>query len=219
MTTRDNTDKAPPSDEQVASAKQLLLRKLLDAPRFQSNGASSNAAEKYCEEVATSMRRTWSTRAAFRDHLQVIVANVGLIKPALDEFDPDALGKMAPSDIMSKRVKARHEKLRMKRSRESDEVDDTRIHCDQCGFVRRTRLNLNRMALDSEDLGSQFEYNFDNVCECGADVIPEVEIRKIDDSSDSDDEIAAGAAGATKSVDSSKLAEAIPDAVVPERSK
>eukprot|EP00331_Platyophrya_macrostoma_P006677 CAMPEP_0176423132 /NCGR_PEP_ID=MMETSP0127-20121128/10114_1 /TAXON_ID=938130 /ORGANISM="Platyophrya macrostoma, Strain WH" /LENGTH=69 /DNA_ID=CAMNT_0017804049 /DNA_START=88 /DNA_END=294 /DNA_ORIENTATION=- len=68
-----NTDKLPPSDEQVASAKQLLLKKLRDAPMFQLSSTPSSScsgkstdAESFCDAVVQSMRGHWNTRAAFR---------------------------------------------------------------------------------------------------------------------------------------------------------
>jgi hypothetical protein len=171
-----------PTDSQRAHARSLLKRKLSDAPCFKSN---PEELESFAAGVEASMFASKLTSSAFRDHLLAIVSNVAKILDVVQDFEPADLGSMHPQDILDKKSRERQEKRSAKRSRETQVKDDTSIFCANCGLPRMTRLNLNRMGLDSEELGSQYEYNFETVCQCGHDTI-ELKVNRLDDSSDSD---------------------------------
>jgi hypothetical protein len=60
-------------------------------------------------------------------------------------------------DVSTRDERALREKQMRKRAIEELVRDDTQILCKRCGLPRLDRVNLNRMALDSDDLGSHFE--------------------------------------------------------------
>ncbi|CUG91253.1 Hypothetical protein, putative [Bodo saltans] len=177
---------AAPTDAQRVHARTLLQRKLTDAPYFKN---SPEKLEPFVVGIEASMFASKVSSSAFRDHLLAIVSNVTKLLTVVQDFDPAELGSMHPQDILDKKSKERQEKRSAKRSRETQIKDDTSIICTNCGLPRMTRLNLNRMGLDSEELGSQYEYNFETVCQCGNDTI-ELKINRLDDSSSSDSDTA-----------------------------
>lgn len=169
--------------EQRAGAKDIITRRLQDAPYFVSN---PTLLQPFVSSIEDSIFRSQRTAAAYREQLLAIVANIRQIKGNIDEFDPGELGSTKPTEILTKKQKAQKEKLLEKRAREDKVDDDTRIHCPQCNFPRSSRLNLNRMGLDNETLGSQYEYNFETMCQCGYD---DAEVEELpDETSDSETE-------------------------------
>lgn len=178
------------TDAQRFHAKALLHKKLVDAPHFK---AHPEKLEQFVSDVEASMFASKAIGNAFRDQLLAIVSNLAKILHVIQDFSPHELGKMHPQDILDEQAKKRQERRSMKRSRETELKEDTSIFCGSCGCPRMTRLNLNRMGLDSEELGSQYEYNFETVCQCGNDTI-ELNVNRLDDSSDSDAEEATSSA-------------------------
>lgn len=175
----------PPSDEQRQNARAVLTRRFEKAPLFSASSGESSLAV-FVNNVEESLFKHKRNHAAYRDQLLAIVSNAARMIPTLEDFDPADIGQMHPSEMLSRNLKQKQEKRIHKRSREAEALDDTKIHCPECGFVRRSRLNVNRMALDSEELGTQYEYNFDNLCTCGKDVI-ELNVNSSPDSSDDED--------------------------------
>lgn len=164
-------------------------------------------ATAYAVAVAAAARATSSTEEDFKDQILSIVANVknlnGQIRGSTGEIAAAELAVMDANSMRSHQQRKQLAALHRKRAREQTNIDKTSLHCTKCGLVRRDRLNINELALDSEESGSHFDYNFDNVCTCSHSSEEE-------SSSDSDEEKESedGNSGSTKSSASSRSSSA-----------
>ena len=149
-------------DKLRTSSKASLKKLFCNAPLFKSEAET----DSYVARIDEGIYSEHTNAEDYRDQLQAIVANAPNIVNFLHEFDPFQLGKCDPLAIATKTARVQRKREKVKRARESEIFDTTSTICTNCKLVRRDRLNLNRMGLDSEELGTQFEYNFDNFCSC-----------------------------------------------------
>lgn len=155
-------------DAKIINLLALTLQKLDDF-----KGRSSEAAA-YAAQVVVAVRANNETEAEFKDQIMCIVANVKNLNGAVRASEQDGDSGIAAADLAvmdANAMRSGQQKKAMaatfrKRAREQTNIDKTSLHCTKCGLVRRDRLNINELALDSEESGSHFDYNFDNVCTC-----------------------------------------------------
>ncbi len=145
-----------------ASAKVALKKQFCNAPFFKTEVELDDYIGRIDKGIFAEHKRPED----YRDQLMAIVANAASIRDYLHEFDAEQLGKCDPSMIVTRTERIRKKREKMKRARETESFDQTSIYCAECRKVRRDRVNHNRMGLDSEELGTQFETNFENFCEC-----------------------------------------------------
>lgn len=153
-------------DAKVTTLLSGVLQKLTD---FRGEVAAEAAA--YAAAVVVSSRLQCSSDEDFRDHIMAIIANVKnldgeLMNGSIVALPPETLAAMDVNEMRSKGQKKSMAVMYRKRAREQTNIDNTSLHCKKCNLVRRDRLNINELALDSEENGSHFDYNFDNVCTC-----------------------------------------------------
>jgi hypothetical protein len=144
------------------NAKASLKKQLCDAPFFKSQAE----LEAYVTRIDEGIYSEFKKPDDYLDQLTSILANASNIRNFLHEFDPFHLGKCDPSSIAPKAARIRQKREKIKRARETESYDQTSMFCSECRKVRRDRVNQNRMGLDSDELGTQFDTNFENYCVC-----------------------------------------------------
>ncbi|CCW59900.1 unnamed protein product [Phytomonas sp. EM1] len=154
-----------PKDKKAVRALVSALEKMDD---FKD---TKEEAEKYAEAVVLAVKRQASDAEEFKDQIMGIIANVNNLNSQIVEqkISPEALASMEIDEMLSKKQIEENLKASRKRAREQTLYDITSMQCEKCGLVRRDRLNINELGLDSEINGSQFDYNFDNLCDCSQD--------------------------------------------------
>ncbi|ESS70121.1 hypothetical protein TCDM_14190 [Trypanosoma cruzi Dm28c] len=150
---------------EAARAKALLqltaLLKDLEEFRLQPEKAGL-----YAETVVTRMSSEYSDKESFRDQLMGLLANIRNLDGELEKVGPSLLATMKPEEMLSSKQRRDRDRFLRKRVREQILYDVTSMLCATCKLVRPDRLNLNQLALDSEENGTHFDYNFDNLCQC-----------------------------------------------------
>ena len=151
-------------DERIVALLSTTFQKLDDFKDM------ADAATSYATTVVAAARAANDTDEDFTDKIMCIVANVknlnGQLRGAEGEITAEELAVMDANAMRSHQQKKTMAAIHRKRAREQTNIDKTSLHCNKCGLVRRDRLNINELALDSEESGSHFDYNFDNVCTC-----------------------------------------------------
>ncbi|CCW67130.1 unnamed protein product [Phytomonas sp. Hart1] len=134
---------------------------------------SKSDTESYAESVVLAVKSRASDADEFKDQIMGIIANVRNLNNQIVErkITPEMLASMEIDEMLSKQQIEENLKFSRKRAREQTLYDITSMQCGNCGLVRRDRLNINELGLDSEINGSQFDYNFDNLCACSRDSI------------------------------------------------
>ncbi|ESL06815.1 hypothetical protein TRSC58_05504 [Trypanosoma rangeli SC58] len=120
----------------------------------------------YAEAIVTKMSAEYSDKESFRDQLMGLLANMRNLDGELEKVGPSVLATLSPQEMLSRSQRRDRERFLRKRAREQVLYDVTSMLCPTCKLVRSDRLNLNHLALDSEENGTQFDYNFDNLCQC-----------------------------------------------------
>lgn len=127
------------------------------------------AAEEYAVKVVTTARQDADGPDDFKDQIMGIIANVKHLEGEIATKEciaPEDLAKMDIADMRSRKQKRELALFSRKRAREQTNYERTNMMCSKCGLVRQDRININEMGLDSEENGSHFEYNYDNLCTC-----------------------------------------------------
>ncbi|ORC93191.1 uncharacterized protein TM35_000025170 [Trypanosoma theileri] len=127
------------------------------------------AAAAYAESVVSAMAAAFTDKEDFRDQLMSLLANMRSLDGELTQVGPAVLATMKPQEMLSRKQRQERNRFLRKRTREQIVYDATSMLCTTCKLVRPDRLNLNQLALDSEENGTQFDYNFDNLCQCTHD--------------------------------------------------
>ncbi|KAG5463856.1 hypothetical protein LSCM1_00028 [Leishmania martiniquensis] len=155
-------------DERVVNLLSIALQKTED---FMGRGTD---AREYAAQVAAAARANNATEEEFKDQIMCIVANIKNLNGELGAGSREGRAGISAAELAvmdANEMRSRQQKKSIaaafrKRAREQTNVDKTSLHCTKCGLVRRERLNINELALDSAESGSHFEYNFDNTCAC-----------------------------------------------------
>ncbi|KPA79851.1 hypothetical protein ABB37_04933 [Leptomonas pyrrhocoris] len=151
-------------DEKIVRVLSTTFQRLDDF-----NGRADEATA-YATAVVAAARANNGTEEEFKDQVMCIVANVrnlnGQIRGTETQIAAAELAVMDANAMRTHQQKQKLAALHRKRAREQTSIDKTSLHCTKCGLVRRDRLNINELALDSEESGSHFDYNYDNVCTC-----------------------------------------------------
>ncbi|GET93089.1 hypothetical protein, conserved [Leishmania tarentolae] len=155
-------------DDKIVNLLTIALQKVDD---FKGKSAD---AKHYASQVVAAVRANNSTEEEFRDHIICIIANVKNLNGELSAGYQEGKAGISAVELAAMDANAMRSRLQKrvlaatfrKRAREQTNVDKTSLHCTKCGLVRRDRLNINELALDSEESGSHFDYNFDNSCAC-----------------------------------------------------
>ncbi|CBZ38468.1 hypothetical protein, conserved [Leishmania donovani] len=156
------------SDDKIVNLLAIALQKVDD---FKGKSAD---ARHYASQVVAAVRANNNTEEEFRDQIICIVANVKNLNGELGAVPQERKPGISAAELATMDANAMRSRLQKrtmaatfrKRAREQTNVDKTSLHCTKCGLVRRDRLNINELALDSEESGSHFDYNFDNSCAC-----------------------------------------------------
>ncbi|KPI88217.1 hypothetical protein ABL78_2721 [Leptomonas seymouri] len=151
-------------DEKIIRLLSTTFHRLED---FKDN---VEEATSYATAVVAAARAGNDTEEEFKDQIMCIVANVknlnGQLRSAEGQITAAELAVMDANAMSTHQQKQKIAAIHRKRAREQVSIDKTSLHCTKCGLVRRDRLNINELALDSEENGSHFDFNFDNVCVC-----------------------------------------------------
>ncbi|KAG5489907.1 hypothetical protein JKF63_00024 [Porcisia hertigi] len=156
-------------DDRIVNLLVMTLQKMDD---FKGNGAD---ARPYAAQVVAAVRANNDTEEDFKDQIMCIIANIknlnGELVAGLPEGQRTGISAAELAVMDANAMRSVQQKREMaatfrKRAREQTNIDKTSMHCTKCGLVRRDRLNINELALDSEQSGSHFDYNFDNMCSC-----------------------------------------------------
>ncbi|KAH9582153.1 hypothetical protein LSM04_006432 [Trypanosoma melophagium] len=147
------------------------------------------AAAAYAESVVAAMAAAYTNKEAFRDQLMSLLANMRSLDGELTRVGPAALATMKPQEMLSRKQREERSRFLRKRTREQIVYDATSMLCTTCKLVRPDRLNLNQLALDSEENGTQFEYNFDNLCQCNHDSDEDTSSTSSTSTSDTDKDV------------------------------
>ncbi|RNF23035.1 uncharacterized protein Tco025E_02946 [Trypanosoma conorhini] len=123
-------------------------------------------ADAYADAAVNKMSAEYLDKESFRDQLMGLLANMRNLDGELEKVGPSVLATLNPQEMLSRSQRRDRERFLRKRAREQMLYDVTSMLCPTCKLVRPDRLNLNHMALDSEENGTQFDYNFDNLCQC-----------------------------------------------------
>eukprot|EP00796_Vickermania_ingenoplastis_P005005 gene5005-3600_t len=153
-----------------AKAARLLADTLLRMSDFQPPHRTKDAAEAYAAAVVKGLKDLApNDKEEFKDRLLEVLTNITNLDGEIaegDQLTPEAVAGMDAAEMRSAKQKRVAAAELRKRGREQQTYDKTSMYCSRCGLVRRDRLNINQMGLDSEENGTQFEYNFGNLCEC-----------------------------------------------------
>jgi hypothetical protein len=166
------TSSATPSSSLSSGGKDEKIIRLLSTifQRLDDFKESADEAVAYAAAVVAAARASGDSDEEFHDQMMCIVANVknlnGQLRGADGGLAASELAVMDANAMRSHQQKKKMAAIYRKRAREQTNIDKTSLHCTKCGLVRRDRLNINELALDSEESGSHFDYNFDNVCTC-----------------------------------------------------
>lgn len=184
----------PSKDHRIITLLAQTLMKLEDF------SGQAEAAASFAADVVAATRANAADVDEFKDQVMGIVANVPHLNGELTEasITPEELAKMDLTEMLSREQKRALVIISRKRAKEQTDYDKTSLLCKKCGMVRADRININELGLDSEENGSHFEYNFDNMCNCSHSSSDE------SDSSD-DDEDTNGATESTDGAPESKL--------------
>ncbi|CBH15483.1 Transcription factor S-II (TFIIS), central domain containing protein, putative [Trypanosoma equiperdum] len=148
--------------EKATSQLSALLQKMEE---FRSEPVS---AMTFARGIVDKMCSTCRDKEAFRDQLMGLLANLKGLDGELLSLGPDTIATMKPKEMLSVEERRKRDRFLRKRIREHMLHDSTKMLCSTCKLVRRDRLNVNQLALDSEENGTHFEYNFDNQCQCSS---------------------------------------------------
>ncbi|KEG12203.1 hypothetical protein DQ04_01901090 [Trypanosoma grayi] len=146
-----------------AKALSQLITVLKDLEEFKRVPEKGSL---YAEAMVAAMCAAFADKESFRDQLLGVLANIRSVDGELAKIGPTALATMKPQEILSARQRRDRDRFLRKRTREQIVYDEIKMLCATCKLVRPDRLNLNHIALDSEENGTQFDYNFDNLCQC-----------------------------------------------------
>lgn len=175
------------TDVHVATRDRKLVALLTSTlQKLDDFSSSASDAQLYATRVVQTLRQISAHSEDFRDRVAGIVANVHNLRGEIHEqnITPDELARMDETEMLSRAQKREQRVLSRKRAREQTNFDKTSMLCTKCGLIRRDRLNINELALDSEENGTQFDYNFDNVCTCSHSSSDETASSDEDDGND-----------------------------------
>nr|CCC93624.1 conserved hypothetical protein [Trypanosoma congolense IL3000] len=130
------------------------------------NNGDQEGAQSFAEGIVDELCSTCVCKDAFRDQLMGLLANIRSLDGELLKMGPAAAATMRPQEMLSMEQRRERNRFLRKRIREHMLHDSTKMLCSTCKLVRRDRLNVNQLALDSEENGTHFDYNFDNQCQC-----------------------------------------------------
>lgn len=161
-----------------AKAVQHLVKVLLRLSDFQSEKISLKETNLFAKRVVDQLLLDCEDKEEFKDKLLSILRNVGSLEGELTlktsdggiqhPHTPEAIAKMDAAEMRSGKEKQEDAQRLKKRLREQKNYDKTAMSCARCGLVRRDRLNINQIGLDSDENGTQFDNTFGNVCECSS---------------------------------------------------
>lgn len=152
-----------------AKATQHLTKTLLKMSDFQSENCTQEETESYAKAIVDKLYSVAADKEEFRDRLLAIMLNIENLDGELrggQKITPEVVATMDAAEMLSAKQRKKEESRLRKRLREQENYDKTSMYCPHCGLVRRDRLNINQMGLDSEENGTHFDYNFGNLCEC-----------------------------------------------------
>jgi len=139
--------------------------------------------EIYASHIEEAIFSSFRDPEEYRDQLQVILANGSAFLSENENYDPKLLGRCTAQDLLTKKQQHKRDKFLDRRAQAG--VNDNMLACPNCNLIRRERLNLNRVGLDSEEFGIHFETQFENYCTCETSV--DVNVATAGDSSSDDD--------------------------------
>jgi hypothetical protein len=181
----------------MSAADQAVLAKLrppclakLSASLAKHNGrttfATPAAQTAFLSAFEGAIAERAASVAAYREKIMFYSANFGGIAEDLAGLDPATLAEMKHRDVVSNDFKTKMEAERKQRASEVEleEENTVNVMCAACGLPVMSRMNNNRFDIDDETLGNQYENNYNNFCECDADVDP---MDKYGDTSDEDE--------------------------------
>lgn len=156
---------------QMEKAAQLLAKTLKPLKDF--NGKPSSVVDVFARTVATNLYAKSEDKDSFRDSMLALITNLPNLEGELYDgetqlLSPEKLACMDADELRSQQQKKEVGAERRKRMKTEINFDKTSMTCAVCGLVRQDRLNINQMGLDSEENGTQFDYNFGNLCECSS---------------------------------------------------
>lgn len=174
------------SAKTLTNARLLVTKALLKLSDFQPGATTTHELEEYAKKVAERMCSETDDAEELKDKLLCLLTNVENLDGEIrggQLIPPEQLAVMDGDEMRSAKQKKELANQLRKRVREQENYDKTSMHCPRCNLVRRDRLNINQMGLDSDENGTQFDYNFGNMCECS---------ERSDDSSSDDDHASDG---------------------------
>lgn len=155
---------------------QHLVKVLLRLSDFHPERSSIEETTSYGKRIVDQILLDSEDKEEFKDKLLSILRNIESLEGELngtnrssDErppLTPEAVAKMDAADMRSEQERREDARKLKKRLREQKSYDKTAMNCTRCGLVRRDRLNINQIGLDSDENGTQFDNTFGNVCEC-----------------------------------------------------
>ncbi|EPY35644.1 hypothetical protein STCU_01030 [Strigomonas culicis] len=148
---------------------RLILSLTTILLRMDDFKADEPAAKLYATDVVAALHERIKGSEAFVDEAMGVLANVKHLNRELrldGTISARELAAMDTADMLSATQKKKREQFLRKRAREQTNRDALSLQCGKCGCVRKDRLNMNEIGLDSEENGSHFDYHFDNYCEC-----------------------------------------------------
>jgi hypothetical protein len=144
-------------------AKEKLATKLASCNAKPSPGHTVAAA---VEAIEAALFKNKLDTASYREQLLAIIGNVPNIASEISLFDPNDLAVLTPTEILTRRQAARRDEERNDRNHATKLPDEDNVMCVECGLPQRHKMNLNRFGLDDEVEGTQFDNNFENLCQC-----------------------------------------------------
>lgn len=159
-----------------AKAVQHLVKAMLLLSDFQPGRSSLEETTTYAKRVVAQLLVDSEDKEEFKDKLLSILANIKSLDGEINQtatgsevnlaLTPEEIAKMDAAEMRSAKEKREDARKLKKRLREQQNYDKTAMNCTRCGLVRRDRLNINQIGLDSDENGTQFDNTFGNVCEC-----------------------------------------------------
>lgn len=153
--------------DKVRQAARQRISALLDkAPAYKDKG---DAAMSFSQKLDEVMALTYPTVSEYRDRLLFLMTNIPNVLAEIDTFTPETLATARDVDMLpqAKRQEAAREARRRARLVSLSARDSEDMMCAECHLPIRGRLNENRFGLDDDILGTQFDNNYDNLCQCG----------------------------------------------------
>jgi hypothetical protein len=152
-------------------ARQRLGAIVASSPHFASDSA---AADTFTSDLEREVAERYPTPRRFRERVLFLQENLPTVVDELDELKPAFLSSVNELDLKSSKQKAVDDRAARKRARHHTLAlkDREDVQCDRCLLPIRARLNTNRFDVEDELLGGQYQNQYENLCECDADIDP-----------------------------------------------